>query len=80
VPLFGGDSGALDLALVEAAAYVQANSSRPLLVQVRAQLARRARDKRERDARYAAAARERQAPEDARMAEFKKLVYGGAVA
>jgi hypothetical protein len=58
------------LALVEAAAYVQANSSRPLLVQVRAQLARRARDKRERDARYAAAARERQAPEEAKRSAW----------
>lgn len=54
---FGGDGPRLDLALVTAAAYVQRHSSRPLLVQVRAQLARAASDKRDRDSRYAMAAK-----------------------
>jgi hypothetical protein len=54
---FGGDGPRLDLALVAAAAYVQPNSFRPLLVQVRAQLARAASDKRDRDSRYAVAAK-----------------------
>ena len=54
---FGGDGPRLDLALVTAAGYVQQHSSRPLLVQVRAQLARTAADKRDRDSRYAVAAK-----------------------
>lgn len=55
---FGGDSERLDLALIQAVGYVQANSSRPLLIQVRTQLARYAADKRDRDRRYAEAAKQ----------------------
>lgn len=51
-----GDDQRLDLALVQAVAFVQPNSRRPLLVQVRAQLARAAVDKIDRDQRYAKAA------------------------
>lgn len=55
LPKFG-DAERLDLALTQAAAFVQVNSRRPLLVQVRAQLARAAGDKIDRDQRYAKAA------------------------
>jgi hypothetical protein len=51
-----GDDKSLDLALIEAAAYVQPGSTRPIDVQVEGQLAKRAREKRERDQRYAATA------------------------
>jgi hypothetical protein len=53
---FGGEKD-LDLALVEASAYVQPSSGRPLSVQVEAQLARRLRDKRASDKRYEEAAK-----------------------
>lgn len=56
LPKFG-DAERLELALTQAAAFVQVNSRRPLLVQVRAQLARAAGDKIDRDQRYAAAAK-----------------------
>lgn len=48
---FDGDAERLDLALIQAAAFVQPNSSRPLIVQVRAQLARTAGDRRDRNRR-----------------------------
>lgn len=51
-----GDDDRLDLALTQAAAFIQPNSNRSLIVQVRAQLARAAGDKIDRDQRYAAAA------------------------
>jgi len=57
-----GDEELLDLALIQAAGYVQVNSSRPLEAQVSAQLARRAADKRDRDARYAAAVATNKSP------------------
>lgn len=53
---FGGDGERLSLALIQAAAYVQPNSNRPLETQVGAQLARIAGEKREKDQRYAKAA------------------------
>ncbi len=50
---FGGDEIALDLALTQAAAYVQpASLTRSLEIQVSSQLARMARDKRDKDTRY----------------------------
>jgi hypothetical protein len=54
--MFGGDGERLDLALIQAFAYVQPNSPRPLAAQVGAQLARYAADRRDRDRRYQAAA------------------------
>ena len=53
---FGGDGQRLDLALIQAAAYVQPNGPRPLAAQVGAQLARSAAEKRDRDKRYRDAA------------------------
>jgi hypothetical protein len=52
---FGGSEKDLSLALMQAAQYVQPNSGRPLDVQVSGQLARIVREKRDKDARYAAA-------------------------
>jgi hypothetical protein len=49
-----GDEKSLDLALIEAAAYVQPGSTRPIDVQVEGQLAKRAREKHEKDQRHAA--------------------------
>jgi len=54
---FDNDEERLELELTRAAAYVQPNSSRALEVQVSSQLARSAADKRDRDKRYAAAAK-----------------------
>lgn len=54
---FDGDEERLELALVQAAGFVQPNSTRPLEAQVSSQLARSAADKRDRDMRYAAAAK-----------------------
>jgi hypothetical protein len=54
---FGGDAKGLDLALKEIAGRVQpSHHARPLEAQVSSQLARMARDKRDRDKRYADAA------------------------
>jgi hypothetical protein len=53
---FGGDATLLDLALIQAAGYVQTSSGRPLEAQVASQLARKAADKREKDQRYREAA------------------------
>ena len=53
---FGGSEKDLDLALTQAAQYIQPNGQRPLEVQVSSQLARIVREKRDKDARYAAAA------------------------
>jgi hypothetical protein len=58
---FGGDAERLNLALIQAAAYVQPNSNRPLETQVGSQLARIAGEKREKDQRYATAAKARPA-------------------
>lgn len=52
---FDGDAGRLDLALIQAAGYIQPNSRRPIEAQVSAQLARAVSDKLDRDKRYAAA-------------------------
>lgn len=52
-----GDEKLLDLALLQAAPYIQENSRRTLKVQVNAQLARKVADKREKDARYAKTAK-----------------------
>jgi len=60
-----GDDERLDLALTQAAAFIQPNSNRSLLVQVRAQLARAAGDKIDRDQRYAKAAESKPAPTQA---------------
>lgn len=53
-----GDEHALNLALKQAAGYVQPNSMRPLEAQVSSQLARMARDKRDKDTRYAKAVKD----------------------
>jgi hypothetical protein len=50
-----GDEGLLDLAVIQAAGYVQVNSSKPLEAQVSSQLAKAMRDKLDKDARYAKA-------------------------
>jgi hypothetical protein len=50
-----GDADLLDLAVIQAAGYVQVNSSKPLEAQVSAQLAKTVRDKLDKDARYAKA-------------------------
>ncbi|MEQ8822767.1 MAG: hypothetical protein RIC14_00155 [Filomicrobium sp.] len=55
-----GDEETLDLALIESENYVQENSNRSLMVQVSNQLARRAREKRDRDQRYEAARQKKQ--------------------
>ena len=55
---FGDDESEVELALLQAAGWVQPNSSRPLEAQVSAQLARYARERRERGLRYAARARQ----------------------
>ena len=49
---FGRDHARLELALTQAANYVQPNSRKPLLVQVRSQLARQLADKKDRDGRH----------------------------
>lgn len=54
---FDNDADRLDLALIQAAGFVQPHSTRPLEAQVSSQLARSAADKRDRDKRYAAAAK-----------------------
>lgn len=76
VPRFG-DAYRLELALGQAVAYVQVNSRRPLLVQVRAQLNSLARLKADSDERYRK--RIENPPEDPRMVETRRLLaaYGG---
>lgn len=59
---FGGDEIRLDLALKQAAGYVQENSRKPLEAQVGAQLGRIAGEKHDRDQRYAAAAKKPDRP------------------
>lgn len=54
---FENDEARLELALEQAAGYVQPNSVRPLESQVGSQLAKQIADKTDRDRRYAAAAR-----------------------
>ena len=49
---FGRDHARLELALTQAANYIQPNSRKSLLVQVRAQLARQLADKKDRDGRH----------------------------
>lgn len=61
-----GDEQRLQLALDQAANYVQPNSSKPLLVQVRSQLSRLAREKRDRAENYALAAAAKAKPETKR--------------
>lgn len=48
----------LDLALMQISQYVQPNSRKPLLTQVRAQLARQVRERNDKDARYQKAAQQ----------------------
>jgi uncharacterized protein YdaU (DUF1376 family) len=61
---FGGDTIELELALTQAAGYVQPqNRAKSLRVQTEAQLARILRDKRDKDARYAAAASKNRKPD-----------------
>lgn len=59
---FGGDEKDLNLALTQAAQYVQPNGGKSLDVQVSSQLARIVREKRDKDARYARAAKAKTAP------------------
>lgn len=60
-----GDEELLDLALIQAAGYVQPNSMKPLEAQVSAQLARKIADKRDKDARYAKAVKANKQPVEA---------------
>jgi hypothetical protein len=53
-----GDEQLLNLAVIQAAGYVQPNSMKPLEAQVSAQLARKVADMREKDARYAKAVKD----------------------
>lgn len=62
VGLFGDDAGSLDLALIEVAGQLQPHSRRSMAAQVSSQLARIARDKRGRDARYREAVDRNKAP------------------
>lgn len=66
---FGGDAERLDLALIQAAAYVQQNSRKPLEAQVSAQLARACAEKIDRDKRYADASQRNGRRADGRSAE-----------
>lgn len=61
---FGGDRARLDLALIEAAANVNASSRTPLEVQVGRLLARIAGEKLDKDRRYAAAVADRKPQQD----------------
>jgi hypothetical protein len=60
---FDGDAERLELALMQAAAFIQPNSRRPLLTQVRQQLARAVAEKSDKDRRYATAAQTRRSNE-----------------
>jgi hypothetical protein len=76
---FGGDEQRLNLALIQAAGYVQSASSKPLEAQVSSQLARMASDKRDRDMRHAAAVdRNKAAPrmtaKEAKLAADRELM------
>lgn len=78
---FGGSADRLELALTQAANFIQPNSSRTLLVQVRAQLAKAAGEKHDRDERYekAAVANKSQArnpndPETARRSSVLRAI------
>lgn len=59
---FSGDEQRLDLALKQAAGYVQRNSSKPLAAQVGSQLARIVAEKQDRDQRYVKAAAAKPSP------------------
>lgn len=59
---FSGDERRLDLALKQAAGYIQRNSSKPLAAQVGSQLARIVAEKQDRDERYVKAATAKPAP------------------
>jgi hypothetical protein len=75
LPRFGNDPVDLGLALVQAAAYVQPHGLRPLVMQVRAQLARTARETRDRDRRYAVAASNKpQSIEDQQAASLRAFL------
>lgn len=75
VDQFSGDDARLDLALIQAAAYIQPNSFRPLEAQVGSQLARIAGSKRESDQRYERAAKNRDTKPTASAA---RMDYGQA--
>lgn len=57
---FGGDEEAFDLALIQAANYVQPNNVKSIAVQIRSQLANIVARKRDQDKRYEAAASRKQ--------------------
>jgi hypothetical protein len=81
---FGGDTEALDLALTQAANYVQPNAYKPVRTQVEAQLARIVREERQRDRRYEAA-RQSEKPKrfistpDLISQAFRDLEKGGKI-
>lgn len=79
---FGGDAVRLDLALIEAGCNVQSNSRAAVELQITRQLARIAGDKRDRDARYAAAAPKgsRRGPASGGKADRKGTVEPGPLA
>lgn len=74
---FDGDAERLDLALIQAAGYIQPHSRKPIEAQVGAQLARAVADKIDRDKRYAAAARRGSgrtaAPGESRIEETSRM-------
>lgn len=74
---FDGDAERLDLALMQAAGYIQPHSRKPIEAQVGAQLARAAADKLDRDKRYAAASRRGSgrtaAPGESRIEETSRM-------
>jgi hypothetical protein len=79
---FDGDSERLDLALIQAAGYVQPNSSRPLQAQVAAQLSKICAEKVDRDQRYNRAARAngKQPPADtkSKAEKYRKIAEENA--
>ena len=80
--MFGGDETLLDLALIQAANYVQPESRKPLKIQVEAQLGRQVAEKLKADARYAkaAAAKSRRPasapdkPEEGRGERYSRII------
>jgi hypothetical protein len=71
-----GDEHALNLALKQAAGYVQPNSMRPLEAQVSSQLARMAREKRDKDTRYAKAVKDNPKGGGSKRMSLKELNDG----
>lgn len=72
---FGGDEEGLDLALTQAAAYVQTNNTAtPLEARISSQLARIVADRRDKDRRYAAAASQKAASAQTQTAKPSRIM------